>query len=108
MKNAGAKTRAVAAEVVDAVVHGGQSLDAAVARNEQRIAANDRSLLRMLSFGSLRNHWRLQSMVDQLLSKPLRKRDRVVNALLAIGLYQIGEMRIPDHAVVSDTVEATR
>ena len=108
MKNAGAKTRAVAAEVVDAVVNGGQSLDAAVARNEQRIAANDRSLLRMLSFGSLRNHWRLQSMVDQLLSKPLRKRDRVVNALLAIGLYQIGEMRIPDHAVVSETVEATR
>ncbi len=29
-------------------------------------------------------------------------------ALLAIGLYQIVEMRIPDHAVVSETVEAAR
>ncbi len=108
MKTAGAKVRSVAAEVVDAVVSGGQSLDAAIARNEPRIAAEDRSLLRMLCYGSLRYYWRLQSWLDQLISKPLRKRDRVVNALLVVGLYQIAEMRIPDHAVVSETVEAAR
>jgi len=108
MKSAGAKVRAVAAEVVDAVVSGGQSLDAVLAKNETRIVADDRSLLRMLSFGSLRHYWRLQNWVDQLISKPLRKRDRVVNALLVVGLYQIAEMRIPDHAVVSETVEAAR
>jgi len=108
MNTAGAKVRAVAAEVVDAVVSGGQSLDAAIARNEPHIAADDRSLLRMLCYGSLRHYWRLQGWVDQLISKPLRKRDRVVNALLVIGLYQIAEMRIPDHAVVSETVEAAR
>ena len=108
MKTAGAKVRAVAAEVVDAVVSGGQSLDTAIAGNESRIAADDRSLLRMLCYGSLRHYWRLQSWLDQLVSKPLRKRDRVVNALLLVGLYQIAEMRIPDHAVVSETVEAAR
>jgi 16S rRNA (cytosine967-C5)-methyltransferase len=108
MKTAGAKVRAVAAEVVDAVVSDGQSLDAAIARNEPRIAAEDRSLLRMLCYGSLRHYWRLCSWLDQLISKRLRKRDRVVNALLVIGLYQIARMRIPDHAVVSETVEAAR
>jgi 16S rRNA (cytosine967-C5)-methyltransferase len=108
MKSAGAKVRAVAAEVVDAVVSGGQSLDAVIAKSEQRIATDDRSLLRMLCYGSLRHYWRLQGWVDQLISKPLRKRDRVVNALLVIGLYQIAEMRIPDHAVVSETVDAAR
>ncbi len=108
MKTAGAKVRAVAAEVVDAVVSGGQSLDAAIAKNEPRIAEGDRSLMRMLCYGSLRHYWRLQSWLDQLVSKPLRKRDRVVNALLVVGLYQIAEMRIPDHAVVSETVEAAR
>jgi len=108
MKTAGAKVRAVAAEVVDAVVSGGQSLDTAIAGNESRITADDRSLLRMLCYGSLRHYWRLQSWLDQLVSKPLRKRDRVVNALLLVGLYQIAEMRIPDHAVVSETVEAAR
>ncbi len=108
MKPAGAKVRAVAAEVVDAVVTGGSSLDAAVAKHEQRAAANDRPLLRMLCYGSLRNHWQLQAWVQQLISKPLRKRDHIINSLLAIALYQITEMRIPDHAVVSTSVEAAR
>jgi len=109
MTNAkGAKVRAVAAEIVDAVVGGGQSLDAAISNNEERVSANDRSLLRMLCYGTLRHHWALQEWIDQLVATPLRKRDRVINALLAVGLYQLVEMRIPDHAVVSETVAATR
>jgi len=105
---AGAEVRAVSAEIVDAVVGSGQSLDAAIRKNEERVSANDRSLLRMLCYGTLRHHWALQEWIDQLVAKPLRKRDRVINALLAVGLYQIVEMRIPDHAVVSETVEAAR
>ncbi len=108
MNTKGATVRAVAAEMLDAVVSGGQSLDTVISKFETRVAESDRSLLRMLCYGSLRHHWRLQSWIDQLLSKPLRKRDRVINALLAIGLYQIVEMRIPDHAVVSETVAAAR
>jgi len=106
--SAGALVRAVSAEIVDAVVYGGESLDAAITKNEPRIQATDRPLLRMLCYGCLRNHWRLQGWLSQLISKPFRKRDRVVSALLAIGLYQITEMRIPDHAVVSETVDAVR
>ena len=108
MASSGAELRAVSAEIVDAVTHQGQSLDAAIVSHETRIAARDRSLLRMICYGSLRQHWQLMAWVDQLIEKPLRKRDRVINALLAIGLYQIAEMRIPDHAVVSETVEAAR
>jgi len=104
----GAKVRAVAAEIVDAVVGGGRSLDAQITGNEDRVSTNDRSLLRMLCYGTLRQHWILQEWIDQLIAKPLRKRDRVINALLAVGIYQIVEMRIPDHAVVSETVEAAR
>ncbi len=107
MKSAGAKTRAVAAEVVDAVVNG-QSLDTAIATHETQVPPADRSLLRMLSYGVVRNHFRLQEWVDQLLSRPFRKRDSVVNALLAVGLFQLCDTRIPDHAAVSQTVEATR
>jgi len=100
--------RAVAAEIVDGVVNGGQSLDAAISGNEQRVSATQRALLRMLCYGTLRHHWQLQEWIDQLVTKPLRKRDRVINALLAVGVYQIVEMHIPDHAVVSETVEAAR
>ena len=104
----GAKLRATAAEIIDAVVSDGRSLDAALLKNEGRVAADDRALLRLLSYGVLRHHWRLQSWVDALLDRPLKRRDSVVNALLAIGLYQLNDTRIPDHAVVSQTVEAAR
>ena len=104
----GARLRATAAEVVDAVAKRGRSLDTALAEREQCVAAADRSLLRLLCYGAIRHHWRLQSWIDTLLDRPLKSRDSVVNALLAIGLYQLNDTRIPDHAVVSQTVEAAR
>jgi len=104
----GARLRATAAQIVDAVVSGGRSLDAAIAEHEVLVAPEDRPLLRLLCYGALRHHWRLQSWIDALLARPLKSRDGVVNALLAIGLYQLNDTRIPDHAVVSQTVEAVR
>jgi 16S rRNA (cytosine967-C5)-methyltransferase len=105
---AGARTRAVAAEVIDAVVSGGQSLDAAIEAQEVRLPANDRPMLRMLAYGVLRHHWQLQEWIAELLNRPFRRRDSVANALLAVGIYQLIETRVPDHAAVSQTVEAVR
>jgi len=104
----GARLRAIAAQIVDAVVSSGRSLDAAIAEHEAAVAPEDRSLLRLLCYGTLRHHWRLQEQVNMLLDRPLKARDSAINALLAIGLYQLGETRIPDHAAVSQTVEAAR
>ena len=108
MAGTGAKTRAVAAEVIDDVVRAGQSLDAAIEARESRLPVNDRSLLRMLAYGVLRNHWQLKEWIAVLLSRPFRARDSIANALLAVGLYQLTDTRVPDHAAVSQTVEAIR
>lgn len=105
---AGAELRATAAQVVDAVVYSRRSLDRALLDHEFRLPERDRSLLRLLSYGTLRNYWCLQAWIRTLLSRPLRTRDRIINALLAVGLYQLSDTRIPDHAVVSETVAATR
>ena len=103
-----AVVRAAAARVVDAVADGGRSLDAALADAEQQVAARDLPLLRMIAYGTLRHYWKLQAWAGQLLSKPLRRRDLLVNALLLVGHYQLTDTRIPDHAAVSQTVEAAR
>ncbi len=108
MASAGARTRAAAATVVDAVISDGQSLDAAIAAHEDQLPPGERPLLRMLAYGTLRHRWRLQEWIDQLVNRPLKRRDSVINALLAIGLYQLCDTRIPDHAAVSQTVEAVR
>jgi len=104
----GAKLRATAAQIIDAVTTSGRSLDKALGEFETRVAESDRSLLRLLCYGTLRHHWQLQYWVDTLLSRPLRARDSTVNALIATGLYQLKQTRIPDYAVVSQTVEAAR
>jgi 16S rRNA (cytosine967-C5)-methyltransferase len=104
----GAQLRAQAAGVVAAVATQGQSLDAALADAEERLPETDRPLLRLLCYGTVRHYWRLSEQVDSLLERPLRRRDRVVHALLAVGMYQLADTRVPDHAAVSETVEAVR
>jgi 16S rRNA (cytosine967-C5)-methyltransferase len=104
----GARLRAAAATVIDAVVSHGESLDAALGREEARIPEADRSQLRLFSYGTLRRYWRLGDWLAALLERPLRARDSKIGALLAVGLFQLSETRIPDHAVVKETVEAAR
>ncbi len=108
MANTGAIVRGAAAEVVHAVATNGRSLDAAIADVEARVPPDDRALLRMLCYGVLRHYWQLQHWIGKLLGRPLKKKDRVVNALLAVGLFQLNDTRVPDHAAVSQTVEAAR
>jgi 16S rRNA (cytosine967-C5)-methyltransferase len=104
----GAAVRAEAARAIDAVISHGRSLDDALSEVEPRVDETDRPLLRMLCYGTLRNHWRLREFVSLLLDKPMRAADSVIESLIALGLFQLAESRIPDHAAVSLTVEAAR
>ncbi len=107
-KKTGARTRARAAEAVDAVVTQGRSLDAALPDAEKSIKPSERGLLRALCYGTLRFHWRLRSQLGVLLDRPLKAQDSVIESLIAVGIYQLTDTRIPDHAAVSMTVEASR
>lgn len=104
----GAWLRAEAATALESVVSDGRSLDSALAIAEDKIGDKDRPMLRMLVYGSLRHHFRLREQLGMLLERPLKKRDKVVESLLVIGLFQLTDTRVPDHAAVSMTVEAAR
>jgi len=99
--------RAAAARVIGDVISGA-SLNQALPERMQQVAKRDRPLLQQLCYGTLRQQPRLQPVLDQLLSKPLRDKDRDVTGLLLCGLYQLEGMRTPDHAAVAATVGATR
>ncbi|MEE8220590.1 MAG: 16S rRNA (cytosine(967)-C(5))-methyltransferase RsmB [Woeseiaceae bacterium] len=107
-KKTGARTRARAAEAVDAVVIRSRSLDTALAQAEAGISPSERGLARALCYGTLRFHWRLRSQVSALLDRPLKAKDSVIESLIAVGIYQLTGTRIPDHAAVSMTVDASR
>ncbi len=103
----GAEVRAVAARIVDAVRSKGRSLtDAALA--EQGLDPRDRPLLRELCAGTLRRLPRLEALIALLVRRPMKAADKDLEALLLVGLYQLDALRMPSHAVVGASVEATR
>lgn len=104
----GARLRQVAAAVVDAVARGGRSLDHELDAREAEVGEEDRALLRKLCFGTVREYWQLEAWLGQLLDRPLRRRDAIVESLILLGLYQLSRTRIPTHAAVSATVDAVR
>lgn len=104
----GGRIRAEAARVVDAVSKNGRSLDAALDAAAKFPNPSDQALLRALSYGTLRHYWRLRAWLDALMDRPLRSRDSVIESLLCVGLFQLSDTRVPDHAAVSMTVEAAR
>ncbi|PST85547.1 16S rRNA (cytosine(967)-C(5))-methyltransferase [Photobacterium sp. NCIMB 13483] len=100
--------RAAAAKVIYQVVDQGQSLSAALPLAQQNIRERDHALLQEICYGVLRWLPRLESITQALMEKPLTGKQRVFHHLILVGLYQLGYMRIPAHAAVAETVDATK
>jgi 16S rRNA (cytosine967-C5)-methyltransferase len=101
--------RALAAVALAEVVHRGRSLSTVLeqARFRPR-GASDRAFLHELCYGVLRWYLRLQAIADRLLSKPLKAKDSDIQCLILVGLYQQCYLRVPAHAAVAETVNATQ
>jgi 16S rRNA (cytosine967-C5)-methyltransferase len=69
------------------------------------MTAQNRSLLKAMAYGVVREHTLLTALAARLLDKPLDKAPEV-QALLLCGLQQLRSMRMPAHAAVAETVNA--
>jgi len=97
--------RLAATYAVIQVMRDGRNLPDALEGLLNRIPAErDRALTQAMAYGVLRWYWRLDWLLSQLLQIPLKKREVDIQACLLLGLYQLLEMRIPDHAAVAETV----
>ncbi len=93
-----ADLRAKAAHALDAVRRGRSLRDV--------IEPGAPSLVTELAYGACRRFFSIRAEVDACLTRPLRRADQDVYALLMVGAYQIRHTDIPDHAAVSETVAA--
>jgi 16S rRNA (cytosine967-C5)-methyltransferase len=98
------RTRATAALILAEILTGKGSLSAALDPHRER---SDYQLLQEMCFGCCRWFHQLDFLLEQLLSKPFKKKDQDLRSLLVLGLYQLKFMRIPDHAAINETVSAT-
>lgn len=101
-------SRALAAIGIAEVLTHGHSLSAILPPLLARAPVRDRGLVQELCFGACRWFHRYNPIVQQLLEKPFKPKDADIQALLILGIYQIEHLRVPDHAALSDTVEACR
>ncbi len=97
--------RAGAAQVLAAIADG-RSLDAALERTRPRVAEAERALLQELAYGGVRFRLRFEPVLRARLRRPFKPRDRDLEALLLVALYELAMMRTPSHAAVNGAVEA--
>ena len=102
---AGASIRAAAARIIARVLRDGLPADEVLASAPEK-GTRDAPLLAALVLGALRWHHRLEWQALQLLNRPIKPKQVELAALLRIGLLQLQELRIPEHAAVSATVDA--
>ena len=104
----GLSARAAAVAVLEDVLVRGRSLATARASSDPRLDPRERALAMELVNGVLRWRFRLEALLAGLLSKPLRKKDRDLELLLLVALYELVELHTPDYAVVNEAVVQTR
>lgn len=95
--------RALAADLVSAVLLEGRSLTAALAAQRRgRIEPRSLAAAQDLAYGVLRHYGRLGFFLDRLLSRPLS--DASLRAVLLVGLYELAHTDTPAYAAVNETV----
>ncbi len=86
----------------------GEFADRAASRRLADLRGADRGLALELAYGSIRLRSRLDAELALLLDRPIRRLDPAVLRWLRLGLYQVRETRVPDHAAVDQTVRGLK
>ncbi len=98
--------RQIAAQAITRVAQG-ESLSSVLPRLQKKLPLKDQPLLAELSYGILRYYHRLDAWLKLLTEKPIKEKEQDINNLIFVGLYQLFFTRIPPHAAIGETVQAT-
>ncbi len=102
-------TRAIAAQLLVEVLDHQQPLTKVLAgfkKDGCHDHTMDAGFVQALVFGVLRWLPRLDFVLHTLLEKPLKTKDKDLQCLLYVGLFQLMFLQTPPYAAVADTVEA--
>ncbi|MBJ2119337.1 MULTISPECIES: 16S rRNA (cytosine(967)-C(5))-methyltransferase RsmB [Proteus] len=96
--------RSIAAKAINQVLDQGLSLSTVIPELQKNISDKDKALLQEICFGVLRTLPQLEWIIQQLMDKPLKGKQRILHYLIMVGLYQLLYTRIPAHAALAETV----
>ena len=78
------------------------------ALNSSKLEERDRALVTELLYGTIRMQGKHDWVLKQISDRPWNEVDPGIVDICRLGVHQIHEMRIPDHAAVAATVEVAR
>ena len=78
------------------------------ALNASSLDDRDRGLVTELVYGTIRMQGKHDWILSKISDRPFAEIDSGIINVARLGIHQIHEMRIPDHAAVSSTVEVAR
>jgi len=99
-------SRAIAAHILTAVSEDRVNLETAFEKFLNKNQIVEHAFIKALCFGVLREYFKLIFIMNLLLDKPLKKKETLVKNLILSGLYESIFMQTPEHACVSETVQA--
>ncbi len=97
-------TRITAIKIMQQLLNQRGSLSTLLDKYSSNDKDNSNALLQALCYGLCRHYEQLAFISKSFLAKPLRKKDQDVYCLILIGLYQLIFMRMPDYAVINESV----
>lgn len=106
-KNAALNPRLMAIKALGEVLDEGKNLSDCTALKGEADARN-LAQARHLAYGVLRWQVALAWLEAQLLSKPIKHKERDISRLLWLGIFQLWQDRTPDHAAINETTECAR
>ena len=106
----GAEVRRAAADLLFLTLEKRRTLDQAMAESPpfNDLDGSDRGFARAITSAALRELGRIDMALAPLLSRPLQAASPAIRALLRAGAVQLWRMDVPEHAAVSETVEAAK
>ena len=78
------------------------------ALNSSKLDERDKALVTELLYGTIRIQGKHDWVLAQISDRPWQEVDPGIVDICRMGVHQIHEMRIPDHAAVASTVEVAR
>lgn len=101
-------SRRAALNILLSVIQRGESLATAMPQGNRNLLAREQAFVQMLVYGVLRHYWRLQALMAPLLKKTFKDKDRDLELLIMLGIFQLMDTRVPDYASVDAVVGLTR
>lgn len=105
-----ANSRIAAADLLIETLDNGRTLDEAMETSEAygKLTGPDRGFARAMASAALRQLGRIDKGLAPFLNRPIQTATPPARALLRVGAAQSWLMETPDHAVVSETVNAAK